>query len=134
VSSHFKTKLRVEWLNEDDDELPSWKLLSPLVYYSSLLGRTVTVPDGFTTDFATVPRAPIVYFLAGNTGNRAAVVHDYLIKSGEVSRRTADDVFYEALIASGVNEWRARVMFLGVQSYTTSLEEPVATEYPTRFQ
>lgn len=134
MSSFFKTKLKVEWENEDDDELPTWKLLSPLVYHSDILGRDVYVPSGFVTDFASVPRAPIVYFLAGNLGNRAAVVHDYLIVSKEVPRRTADDVFYEALIATGVDNWKARVMFLGVQSYTTSLEEPPATEDPTRFQ
>ena len=122
--SYFVSTLKVEWMNEDDDELPVWKLLEPLVYRSDLLGRTVSVPAGFITDFASVPRAPVVYFLAGGKGNRAAVVHDYLIQSKEVDRRTADEVFFEALVATNVDTWRARVMFLGVQSYTTSLEEP----------
>jgi len=122
--SYFKSQLKVEWMNQDDDELPVWKLLEPLVYRSDLLGRDVSVPADFITDFASVPRAPVIYFLAGNRGNRAAVVHDYLINSKEVDRRTADEVFYEALVATNVDTWRARVMFLGVQSYTTSLEEP----------
>lgn len=119
--SYFLSKLEVSWENEDDDELPTWRLLRPLVYFSSLLRRSIAVPSDFITDFASVPRAPIVYFLAGNTGNRAAIVHDYLCRTEEVDRRTADDIFYEALIATGVDEWRAKAMFLGVQSYTTSL-------------
>ena len=122
--SGFLTKLRVEWENEDDDDVPQWRLLTPLEFSSSVLGRTVSVPAGYVTDFASVPRAPILYFLAGNTGNRAAVVHDYLCSTKEVNRITADNVFYEALIASGVDEWRAKAMYLGVQSYTTSLLNP----------
>ena len=120
--SSFKTKLRVEWENTDDDDVPTWKLLDPLVYSSDILGRDVEVPAGFVTDFASVPRAPVAYFLAGGEGNRAAVVHDYFCQTKEVPRRVADDVFYEALIASGVDAWRAGAMFIAVQSYTTSLE------------
>ena len=122
--SAFLTKLNVEWENEDDDDVPCWKLLAPLVYRSDHLGRIISVPTGYCTDFASVPRAPIAYFLAGNAGNRAAVIHDYLITSQEVPRRTADEVFYEALITTNVDTWRAKAMFLAVQSYTTSLEDP----------
>lgn len=119
--SGFTTKLQVEWMNEDDDEIPQWKILTPLVYESDLLGRSVCVDIGFVTDFASVPRAPLAYFLAGNSGNRAAVVHDYLITTGEVDRRTADEVFLEALVSSGVDNWRAHLMYVAVQSFTTSL-------------
>ena len=122
--SKFTTQLQVAWENLDDDDIPTWRLLEPLVYQSDLLDRDVVVPAGFVTDFASVPRAPIAYFLAGNTGNRAAVVHDYLCRTGEVDRRVADDVFFEALRASKVDAWRARVMFLAVQSYTTYLLDP----------
>ena len=122
--SKFITKLVVRWESEDDDEVPQWLLLEDLVYQSDVLGRDVVVPSGFVTDFASVPRAPIAYFLAGNTGHRAAVVHDYLIKSGEVKRELADEVFREALSASGVDWWRKESMYLAVSGYTTSLHSP----------
>lgn len=131
--SKFLTKLEVSWENDDDDEVPQWRLLSPLVYQSDLLGRDVTMPGGFVTDFASVPRAPVAYFLAGNSGNRAAVVHDYLIVSKEVDRRTADKVFKEALTASGVDDWRATVMYLAVRTYTQSLEAAEQTQYRSEF-
>ena len=130
--SYFVTKLKVQWENEDDDDIPCWVLLEPLVYYSSLLGRSIAVPAGFVTDFASVPRAPVAYFLAGNRGNRAAVVHDYLIVSNEVPRATADEVFLEALLATNVDEWRARTMYLAVQSFTQSLSGwSESTEFPS---
>lgn len=122
--SQFVTPLQVEWIGTDDDGVPSWKLLDELVYDSNQLGRTVRVPAGFVTDFASVPRAPVVYFLAGGTGNRAAVVHDYLVHSKEVPRTTADDVFYEALLVTGVHPVRAYAMYKAVQSYTTALNDP----------
>ena len=122
MSSYFKSVLKVEWLNTDDDDTPQWRLLEPLRYYSSLLGQTVEVPAGFVTDFASVPRAPIAYFLCGNTGNRAAVVHDYLCRTGTVEREKADKVFKEALSASGVDSWRAQVMYLAVSQYTNALK------------
>ena len=121
--SKFLTKLEVRWESEDDDEIPQWLLLEDLVYQSDLLGRDFVVPAGFVTDFASVPRAPIAYLMAGNTGHRAAVVHDYLIRSGEVEREMADEVFKEALSASGVDWWRTQAMYLGVSSYTSALRE-----------
>lgn len=121
--SQFLTKLEVRWENEDDDEIPQWTLLQELVYQSNLLSRDIVVPGGFVTDFASVPRVPIAYLMAGNTGHRAAVVHDYLIRSGEVEREQADSVFKEALLASGVDWWRAQVMYAAVQGWTAQLRE-----------
>lgn len=120
--SLFKSPLKVEWIGVKDDDIPQWKLLEPLRYSSDLLNRTVEVPAGYVTDFASVPRAPIAYFLAGNTGHRAAVVHDYLITSKEVERKIADNVFKEALSATGVDSWRSQVMYLAVSQYTNLLE------------
>ena len=120
--SLFKSPLKVEWIGVKDDDTPQWKLLAPLRYSSDILNRTVEVPEGYVTDFASVPRAPIAYFLAGNTGHRAAVVHDYLITSKEVERKIADNVFKEALSATGVDTWRSQVMYLAVSQYTNALE------------
>ena len=35
-----------------------WTLLAPLKYRSELLERVITVPKGFITDLASVPRIP----------------------------------------------------------------------------
>lgn len=115
--SRFITDLDVRKLARDAsaDRRGTWKLLSPLVYESDLLGRTVTVPWGFVTDFASVPRVPVAFLLAGDCGHQAAVIHDWLYTSHEVDRATADAVFREALIAGGEANWRAWLMWAGVR-------------------
>lgn len=81
-----------------------WRLLAPLSYRSQLLGALITVPAGFITDFASVPRLPLTYLLAGDKAHEAAVVHDYLytthaVDGQAVTRAQADAVFREAISA-----------------------------------
>lgn len=58
----------------------TWSLLAPLIW-TGTRGDTFTVPVGFTTDFATVPR--FLYWLVSPYGayTRAAVLHDWLLVS-----------------------------------------------------
>jgi hypothetical protein len=48
-------------------------------------------------------------------GNAAAVIHDYLYSTGELTRREADKVFYNALRSSGIARWRAGLFWAGVR-------------------
>ena len=80
-----------------------WRLTKPLVYYSALAG-VVFVPTGFETDFASVPRLPIVYALYGNRAHHEGVIHDYLFRKGcepLVSFDVANKVFLEAMEVRG---------------------------------
>lgn len=92
-------------------------LLSPLVFESILLDRQIHVPTGFVTDFASVPRAPLTYWLFGGVGDEAAVVHDFLYEKGIVPRAMADEVYGEALEACGVPAWRRGPMVLAVRLF-----------------
>jgi hypothetical protein len=99
-----------------------WVLLKDFVYHhapSQYLPDdfTVTVPKGFYTDFASVPRLPVIYRKYGNTGHEAALIHDYLYRKDSeplVSKDTADRVFYDALVEMGLSERHAAVMYDGV--------------------
>ena len=115
--SHFVTDLDARQLLVDRsaDQRGSRRLLSPLVYQSDRLGRAVYVPTGFVTDFASVPRLPVAYLLAGGCADAAAVVHDWLYTTHETDRATADAVFREAIGAGGDPGWRAWVMWAGVR-------------------
>ena len=76
-----------------------WKLHSPLVYESDLLGL-ITVPVGFETDLASVPRVPFIYMMWGGKAHREGVIHDYLFRSDSVppsSYSQANGVFFEAM-------------------------------------
>lgn len=115
--SRFITDLDVRKLGRDAsaDRRGTWRLLQPLVYHSDVLRRTLTVPDGFITDFASVPRLPVAFLLTAEAGHEAAVVHDFLYTTHEVERRVADAVFEEALLVGDEPRWRAWLMWAGVR-------------------
>ena len=93
-----------------------WRVASPIVYRSAVAGvGVVTVPAGFITDLASVPRLPLTYLLAGGTAHVAAVIHDWLYASKPVDRRTADAVFLEVMQVTGVPAWRAWLMYGAVR-------------------
>lgn len=74
-----------------------WELTQALVYISEVAKLTIIVPNGFVTDFGSVPRLPFAYLLFANLAHEAAVVHDYLYDCGMVSRKVADAIFDEAM-------------------------------------
>lgn len=111
--SAFLTALVMTGASDLDDG--RWRLLKPLEYQSDVAGRVIVVPEGFETDLASVPRLPVVYLLTGDTSSKAAVVHDYLYSTGEVSRKVADAVLKEASAVIGVSGWRRWLMWAGVR-------------------
>lgn len=114
----FLTPIRAEKVMFED----VWVLLKPFVYHHAptdylALDFTVEIPAGFYTDFASVPRLPILYASLGNTGHEAALVHDYLYRMDaepNASKDTADRTFYDALVEMGLSERHAAMMYDGV--------------------
>jgi hypothetical protein len=96
----------------DDGE---WTLVAPLVYQSDVAGQTFTIPVGFQTDLASVPRVPIAYWLTGGTANMPAVVHDWLYTFKPIPRWMCDAVLKEASAVVGVEPWRYWLMWAGVR-------------------
>lgn len=111
--SRFLTKLVMA--NETDRDDGQWRLTQPLAYESEVAKLIITVPIGFRTDLASVPRLPVIYLLAGGTSNEAAVVHDYLYTVQLVPRSMADAVLREASAVTGVPAWRRWLMWAGVR-------------------
>src|SRR5688500_11341220 len=73
-------------------------------------GTAYTVPAGFVTDFASVPR--ILWNILPPYGkhSRAAVLHDWLYVTGIVDRATADRIFLLLMEALGVGWVTRRAM------------------------
>jgi len=113
--SAFLTELQVKPATGKDDG--QWELLADLVYQSDVAAQTFTVPAGFITNFASVPRIPIVYELAGDTASNAATVHDYLYSTHIVTRSVADAVLREASDVTAVPDWRRQLMWAGVRVF-----------------
>jgi hypothetical protein len=79
-------------------------------------GQIITVPEGFDTDFASIPA--FAWPVAEKLGryNRAAILHDYLYKDGRFSRKMADQVFLAGMKYLGVPAWRRRLMYWAVRA------------------
>jgi hypothetical protein len=92
-----------------------WRLARELRYDSAVMRARLIIPAGLVTDLSSVPRIPLAYWLAGDTGRKAGVVHDFLYRHRLESRATADAVFREALRADGVPRWRVALMYAGVR-------------------
>ncbi len=115
----FDSALRVEKLGGDH-----WRLTAPLIVsifaadypreLRRLLVEPLSVPEGFETDFASVPRLPLAYLLTGNTAHRAAVAHDFL-STIRAERSFADDVFAAGMRAERVPGWRRWLMYTAVR-------------------
>ena len=119
--SRFLTSLDVRLLSDTKNGgSGAWMLVSPLLYESDVTGTIIKVPVAFETDFASVPRVPLLFGVMGDTAHSAAALHDYLYETGEVSRRTADRVFYEAAVVSGIPTRKAYLMYLAVRTFGAS--------------
>lgn len=80
-------------------------------------GRSYTVPEGFETDFASVPR--FFWRLVPPWGrySPAAVLHDYLYSQGLGTRAQADQVFLDMMQRLAVPAWKRRMMYLAVRLF-----------------
>lgn len=117
--SHFlgDVVIKIVWDHEHPTIFETW---APVDFYSDSLGYVVTVPEGFRTDLASVPKALLSF--TGLKGGRAAIVHDYLCKIwGLKDRDKADKVFKEALLAIGFSEEEAKNWHWGVCMHTVEL-------------
>jgi len=105
----------------------SWRTFDPVTYEvgSEGSGNVITVPPGFETDGASVPR-PLWWLLpTWGTYSRAAVIHDFLCRSLDdgkpdpqaPDRKTADAIFYEAMVVCGTGMTMRWVMWAAVRLY-----------------
>lgn len=74
------------------------------------------VPSGFVSDGATVPRILWSVFPPAGPYFWAAVLHDYLLKTGH-NRLDADKQFRLACIEEGVSTVVTNITFIGVVVY-----------------
>lgn len=96
-----------------------FELLEPLRYHGNQ--ETFTVPAGFVTDFASVPR-PVVWLIPTyGVYTPAAILHDHLWAAARtpeplLSRADADGLFRRSLRELGVSAPKRWVMWAGVRA------------------
>jgi hypothetical protein len=97
-----------------------WMLADDLIYQLRMGAATidVTVPAGFTTDFASVPRILWNLFPPYGKHARAAILHDYLYShAGNCSRFLADAFFLETMHDLGVPWLTRNLMYSAVRYF-----------------
>lgn len=104
----FASPLRVERIDGGQ-----WKLLS--AFHVDVDDERIVVPAGFVTDFASVPRLPLAYYIAGGRGVKSATLHDHLYTEKR-EREWADRVLREALVAEGEPRLIADAMYAAVRA------------------
>lgn len=130
--SSFTSPLHVKDLGRTDRRgRATFEVTEPFTFEIGAVGSglAITVPAGYVTNYASVPRAFLWVLPVNGRHGKAAVVHDYLCnerffqdKEGKqfesgFSRWMADCVFYEAMTVLGVPWWRRKLAWLGVRLY-----------------
>ena len=79
--------------------------------------RVITVPIGFTTDFASIPRFARNLIPKLGKYNKAAVIHDYLYSVKITTRKGADKCFRDGMKDLGVVKWKRTLMYFAVRLF-----------------
>lgn len=100
------------YLAEIDDSM--FQIVDHPYRYESDIGGLITVPIGFKTDFASVPRIGWIYALLGDIAHQPAVIHDACYYYAWYSKEIADKILLEAMAAIGLG-WRRYPIYWGVK-------------------
>lgn len=93
-----------------------FRLVKDLAYHAEG-GSVYTVPRGFKTDLASVPRLLWAVYSPHDLYLSASVLHDFFCESSFISRKDGDKLFLEAMKHSNVNWWKRHVVFWAVRIY-----------------
>lgn len=94
----------------------TWVLVKPLFFVLNE-EESYTVPKGFRTDLASVPRPLWSVFPRWGKYGRAAVLHDYLYETKKVSKKQADKLFLKAMECDKVPLWKRTAMYYAVSVF-----------------
>nr|EEJ7375805.1 DUF1353 domain-containing protein [Salmonella enterica subsp. enterica] len=111
--SRFTTPATLEML---DHYL--WRIHEPFEFYlSDDNSDVISVPAGFITDLASVPR--IFWTLLPPDGKyaKAAIIHDYLYDNALRTKKEADRIFLDGMTVLGVPEWKRTIMYYAVRLF-----------------
>jgi hypothetical protein len=85
-------------------------------FESEVLDAIITIPIGFETDFASIPRAFWSWLPPTGKYSRAAVIHDFLYRTpGMATRAQADAVLREAMEILNVGWLTRQIIYNGVR-------------------
>ena len=119
MSPRFTGPLRVELTGRQKKGRPIWRVYEPIGFECELDGerRAVSVPSGFETDFASVPRFFWRFAPPGGPYAAAAVIHDWLYVHRIGERYDADRIFLEGMKSAGVGRFQRSIIYRAVRMF-----------------
>lgn len=105
----------VPWLKKNSDKFRIHRNL--VVKYKD---ETITVPKGYITDLSSVPRPLWVFYPPGYSyARKPAAVHDYIYTNLHMkyTKKFADQLYYDGVLAMGMPKWKARIAYLFVRLF-----------------
>lgn len=101
-----------------DPGVQLWELREEFAFYSDSLGQRITVPAGFITNLASIPKA--VQNIIANDDPRIempSVIHDYCYTVQTVSREQADKVIREGMELQGAGAFIRQSVYLALRAF-----------------
>jgi len=91
----------------------NWELVESFRYHlgSKESGLTITVPSGFKTNFASIPKVFWAILPPHGEWGKASVLHDWLYYSQTYHRFISDAIFLEAMHVLNVTAWKKWVIY-----------------------
>ena len=95
-----------------------WELCEALYVYDGK--RLFSIPKGFKTDLASIPRIVRPFMETCDLGVAAPIAHDWQYRRGDhglYTRAQADDLFRRMMKHEGVAAWRRTLAYLAVRLF-----------------
>ncbi|EHG2952127.1 DUF1353 domain-containing protein [Salmonella enterica subsp. diarizonae serovar 53:r:z35] len=109
--SRFTTPAILEMLGHYN-----WRVYEPFEFsLSDDNSDVISVPAGFITDLASVPRIFWTPLPTDGKYAKAAIIHDYLYDNALRTKKEADLIFLDEMTVLGVPKWKRIVMYLAVR-------------------
>lgn len=106
--SQFTSNFKGELIGKN-----KWKNLEEFEYHIGTYpsDNIIVVPEGFVTNFASIPRLFWPVISPVDDHGKAAVVHDYCYYYAPYDRKLCDYIFREALTVLNVKPWKVWCMY-----------------------
>ncbi|EAQ7975984.1 DUF1353 domain-containing protein [Salmonella enterica] len=109
--SRFTTPAILEMLGHYN-----WRVYEPFEFsLSDDNSDVISVPAGFITDLASVPRIFWTPLPPDGKYAKAAIIHDYLYDNALRTKKEADLIFLDEMTVLGVPKWKRIVMYLAIR-------------------
>lgn len=118
--SRFTTPAILEMLDDY-----RWRLVEPFEFWlTDEPEDVISVPAGYVTDLASVPRILWAIFPPHGRYAKAAIIHDWMYDNGLRTKREADRIFLDAMKVK-VPAWRRLMMYCAVRLFGRGNYEPI---------